>query len=142
MRFSLKFFSSTIFNDIQGGPKNCYTYSTMIKSGTGLIHLWTLDVSRTASYEITPVCLFVCLSVWFWLRFLKIWSLFFPDIVQDDGWPWYLVTDSQIFLKIWQLEFGSTGPKPGLKLCFFCYFLKFGLLVFLELHTMIACKNV
>ena len=27
------------------------------------IHFWTLNVSRTASYEITLVCLSVCLSV-------------------------------------------------------------------------------
>ena len=37
----------------------------------------------------------------------------------------------------WLLEFGPNGPNSGPKLGFFCYFLKFGSLVFLE----IACND-
>ena len=56
---------------------------------------WTLDVSRTASYEITLVCLSICPS----LSFLKMGTLVFTDIVvHDDCWPWYLVTDEARFL--------------------------------------------
>ena len=48
------------------------------------ISYWTLDVSWTASYEIT-LCPFVCLSVCPSLNFLKIGSLVFSDIVHDDS---------------------------------------------------------
>ena len=33
------------------------------------------------------------------LSFLKIGSLVFSDIVHNDSWPWYLVTDRDRFLK-------------------------------------------
>ena len=33
------------------------------------------------------------------LNFLKIESLVFSDIVHDDSWPWYLVTDGARFSK-------------------------------------------
>ena len=57
-----------------------------------------LEVSEAASYEITLVHLSTCLSihpsVCPLLKFLKIVSfVFFADIVHDDSWPWYLVTD-------------------------------------------------
>ena len=71
---------------------------------------WTLNVSRTASYEITIVLLSVRPS----LSFLKIGSLVFSDILHDDSWPWYLVTDEARFLKKknWQPEFEwKSGPK-------------------------------
>ena len=55
--------------------------------------LWTHDVSRTASNEITLVRLSARPS----LRFVKIGSLFFSDIVHDDSWPWYLVPDEARF---------------------------------------------
>ena len=101
-----------------------------------------LDLSRTESYEITLVHLFVCLhirlsvcvSVRQSLSFLKTGSLAFPDIVHDDGWPWYLVTDAVRFLKN---KFG--GPNLGwmsqiqVQSYVFCNFLKFGSLVFLEI---------
>ena len=48
------------------------------------VNYWTLDISQTASYEIT----FVRLSVRPSLSFLKIGSLVFCDIVHDDRWPW------------------------------------------------------
>ena len=46
---------------------------------------WTLDVSRTAFYEITFVGVSVGLSVYPSLSFLKIGSLVFSVIVHDDG---------------------------------------------------------
>ena len=58
-----------------------------------------LDVSRTASYEITLVYLSVFLFVCPSLSFFKIGSLVFSDIVHDDNWPRYLVTDQGGFLK-------------------------------------------
>ena len=72
------------------------------------------------------------------LSFLKIGSLVFSDIVHDDSWPWYLVTDGTRFLKKKKLQskFEPNGPKSGPKLGFL-YFLKFHSLFFLE----IACNN-
>ena len=43
----------------------------------------------------SSVCLSVCPS----LSFVKIGSLVFSDIVHDDNWPWYLVTDGIRFKK-------------------------------------------
>ena len=67
------------------------------------------------------------------LSFLKIGSLVFSDIVHDDSWPWYLVTDKARFLK-------NKNGGPNLdqmvqnrgRNYVFCHFLKFGWLVFLE----------
>ena len=47
-----------------------------------------------------------CLSVPLSLRFLKIESLIFSDIVHDDSWPWYLVTDGARLMKN---SFGSSN---------------------------------
>ena len=84
---------------------------------------WTLDFSRTASYEITLV-----------RPSLKIGLLVFSDIVHDDSWPWYLVTDRERFLKN---NFGgpnlSQMGQNRVQNQVFCYFLKFGILVFLEI---------
>ena len=65
------------------------------------------------------ICQFICLS----LSFLKIGSLVFSDIVRDDSWPWYLVTD-----RIWA-KWAEIRPKTG-------FFLPFSQ-VFLE----IACND-
>ena len=46
---------------------------------------WTLNISQTASYEVTYICLFACLSVRPSLSFIKIGSLVFSNIVHDDG---------------------------------------------------------
>ena len=46
---------------------------------------WTLDVSRTVSYEITLIGLSVRLSVPASRNFLKIGSLVFSDIIHDDS---------------------------------------------------------
>ena len=67
-------------------------------------------------------------SVHWSLSFLKIASLAFSDIVDHDSWPWYLVTTKpDLKKKNWQVKFGQNGPNV------FCYFLKFGSLVFLEI---------
>ena len=78
-----------------------YGYNPKIKYVICIIILcfWTLNVSRTASYKITLVRLSICLSTHRSVSFLKIGSLVFSDIVHDDGWPWYLVTDGARFLK-------------------------------------------
>ena len=80
---------------------------------------WTLDVSRTASYEITLVCLSVHLSVRPSLNFVKIGLLVFAGILHGDSWSWYLMTDKARFLKKkkkkWQPEFGPNGNKSGPK---------------------------
>ena len=55
-----------------------------------------LDISQTASYEITLVCLSICLSI---CLSLKTGLLVFSDVVDDDSWPWYLATDEGRFLK-------------------------------------------
>ena len=68
---------------------------------------WTLDVSLTESYEINlvhlSVHLSVCLSVLLSDRpsvtkFSQDWIISFSEIVQDDNWPLYLVTDEAKFL--------------------------------------------
>ena len=49
-----------------------------------VLSYWTIDISQTASYEITPVCLSVRLTICPSLKFLKIGSLAFSDILHDD----------------------------------------------------------
>ena len=83
-----------------------------------------LDVSWTASNEITLVHLFLNLpvhpSVHRSLSVLKICSLVFSDIVHDGRRPWYFMTDAVRFWKRknWQLDFGPNGLKLDLKLGF------------------------
>ena len=101
---------------------------------------WTLDVSRTASYEITLARLSVRPS----LSFLKIGSLVFSDIVNHDSWPWYLVTDGARFLKkkkkltaqIWA-KYAKIRPKTS----FFCHFLCLVYYFSLKSHSVIACMQ-
>ena len=105
-------------------------------------------LSRTASYKITlvrlSVCPSVCPSVRPSLSFLKIKSLVFSDIVHDDSWSWYLVTDRARFLKkkrklvarIW-----AKWPKIGPKTRFVSIFSSFAGYFSLKLHIMIACNN-
>ena len=45
------------------------------------------------------LCLPVCPTVRPFLSFLKMVSLVSSDIVHDNSWPWYLVTDGVRFLK-------------------------------------------
>ena len=59
------------------------------------------------------------------------WNLYIKCIVHDDSWSWYLVTDKARFF--WGGGIGSPNlgqNRPPNK--FFCYFLKFGSLVFFE----------
>ena len=66
-------------------------------------------ILASSSFFLASVCLSLCLPV---SKFLKIWSLVFPDILHDDSWPWHLLTDEARFLeKKWCPEFGPTGPK-------------------------------
>ena len=102
---------------------------------------WMLDISRTLSCKITlvhlsvfgPIAPPICLS----LSFFKIRPLVFCDIVHNDSWPWYLVTDEARFLKknFWDL-IKPNRPKWGPK-CGFPHFLEFWSLDFLE----IACND-
>ena len=68
---------------------------------------WTLDVSRTEFCEITLVRLSLHLSVRLSVRlfdcpsvtkFSQDWIISFSEIVHDDNWPLYLVTDKAKFL--------------------------------------------
>ena len=104
---------------------------------------WTLDVSRSASYETNLVYPFICPSVSLSLSFLKIVSLAFSDIVHDDSWPWYLVTDEDRYLKKdnWRPEFGPKEPKSGPKLGF-RDFIEFESLFFIEIAYNIAWNNI
>ena len=79
----------------------------------------------------------VCPSVRLPLSFLKIESLVFSDIVHDDRWPRYLVNDGAAFFfkkkkKNWRPEFGQSSQNRTQN-SFFCHFLKFVSLVFLEI---------
>ena len=67
---------------------------------------WALDVSR-----LSP-------------SFLKIGLLVFSDIVHQDSWPWYLVTDKARFLKkkIWRSKLVSNVPKLDQRLGFLSFF--------------------
>ena len=106
---------------------------------------WKLDISQTASYEITLICLSACLSVWPSVpltvtKFYQNWIFSFFLIlymmiaghilaISSDWW-------SQIFKKIfWRLEFGP-------KMRFFARFFSLDRKSSLKLHTIIACDNI
>ena len=78
------------------------------------------DVRRTASYEITLVRLSFRPS----LSFLKIGSLVFSEIVHDESWPRFLVTDGARFLKKKTLaaQICAKWAKIGPKKSFFAIF--------------------
>ena len=131
-----------------------FSYETTIRLERDLAWLQIIfyvrqsTLSRTASYKITlvrlSVCPSVCPSVRPSLSFLKIKSLVFSDIVHDDSWSWYLVTDRARFLKkkrklvarIW-----AKWPKIGPKTRFVSIFSSFAGYFSLKLHIMIACNN-
>ena len=85
----------------------------------------TLDVSRTASREITLVRLFVRPFVRLFVRpslsFLKLGSSVFFDIVHDDSWPKFVGPNFDQMAQNWARNL------------VFCHFLKFGSLFFLEI---------
>ena len=60
---------------------------------------WKLDVGQRPLKSLSSDCSTVRLSIRPPQNFLKIGSLVFSDVVRDDSWPWYLVTDEAILLK-------------------------------------------
>ena len=91
-------------------------------------------VGQRPMKSLRSVCLSVCPSIRPSLSSLKIVSLIFSDIVHDDSWPWYLVVDTARFLKkkIGVPNLGQMG-QIRTQNYFFCYFLKFGSLVLLDI---------
>ena len=79
---------------------------------------------------LSPVCPSVCPSV----SLLKIGSLVFSDIAHDDSWPWHLATDrvTRLKKKFGGQNLGQMGQNRAQSYVF-CFFLKFGSLVFLEI---------
>ena len=86
----------------------------------------TLYIGRSTLVGHRPMksLLSVCPSVYSSVRpllsFLKIGSLVFSDIIHDDSWPWYLLTDRARFLKkilVTQMS-GPDGTKSGPKIGF------------------------
>ena len=98
------------------------------------------------------VCLSVCLSVYLSvclsarpsLTFLKIGSLAFSEIVHDDSWPRYVVTDRAIFLKkrLWQPEYLFQRASITSKMWIFAIFVRLDHKFSLEFCTMIVFDNV
>ena len=105
--------------------------------------LWTLDVSWTASNEITivpmkslsSICLPVHLPVCPSLGLLKIGSLVSSGIVHADCWEWYLVTDEARFLG---KNLGSVGLNQSQNKVF-CHLIEFGSYIFLEIDSLRQC---
>ena len=112
-----------------------------------LFWFWTLDVSRQRLMKsLLPVCPSICPSAHPSLRFVKIVSLVFSDIVYHDSWPWYLVTE-EFFLKIFEkkvlaaqiwAKWAKIGPEPR----FFVIFSSLVHYFSYKLHKMIAWNNV
>ena len=50
----------------------------------------------------------VCPSI---TKFSQDWIISFFDIVHDDSWPWYLVTDEDRFLKKKKEKKNQIGPE-------------------------------
>ena len=110
----------------------------------------TLYIGRSTLVGHRPMksLLSVCPSVYSSVRpllsFLKIGSLVFSDIIHDDSWPWYLLTDRARFLK---KNFGDPNEwarwdKIGSKNRFFAIFSSLIHYFSLKLHSTIACNNV
>ena len=91
-------------------------------------------VGQRPMKSLPSVCLSVCRYV---TKVLQDWIITFFNIVHDDSWSWYLVTD-KARKKNWGPEFGSNGPKMR----FFAIFLSSYHKFFLKLHTMITYDNV
>ena len=83
-----------------------------------LFKFWMLNFGWTTYHEITlvnlSVPLSISLSVHPSLNFIKIGSLVFSNIVNDESWPWYLVTEkARILKKHLVAQIGPNGPKLG-----------------------------
>ena len=94
----------------------------------------TLDISRTASYEITLVHLVHPFSRSPQIL-LKIGSIVFSYIVHNNSWPWYLVTDEA------GLNLGHKWAKIGPESRFFTIISSLVHQISLKLHVMIAHKS-
>ena len=82
-----------------------------------------------------PVCLSVCLSIHPALSFLKIRSLVFSDVVDDNSWPWYLVSITRLKKKkIDSLNLGPMDLNQDQNEIF-SHFIEFGWYVFLEIAS-------
>ena len=74
---------------------------------------WMLDVSRIAPMKLLSPSVFPSDT-----KFYQNWIISFCDIVHDDSWLWYLVTEEARFLKkkkklvarIWT-KWAKSGPK-------------------------------
>ena len=102
------------------GEKGCM----FLKKGV-ISRRWEGGVEKGQGWSDTP---FRTMVFWNHSRpsnhsILKIGSIVFSDIVQDDSWPWYLVTDKARFLrkKIWQPKFGANRPKSRPELGFLLF---------------------
>ena len=107
------------------------------------IDFWTLDVSQTASNEITlvpmkslsSISLPVHLPVRPSLGLLKIGSLVSSGIVHVDCWQWDLVTDEARFLgkNLGPICLNQSQNKV------FYHFIEFGSYIFLEIDSLRQC---
>ena len=97
-----------------------------------------LNISQTASHEITLVHLSVCPSIRLSLSFQYIGLIVFSHIVYDDSWRWYLLTDGARFSKK-KICGPNLDPssQTGVQKRVFYHFPKWDSLVFLE----IACND-
>ena len=108
---------------------------------------WMLDVSQTASNEITLICLSVCLAIGLSIhlsitKFSQDWIISFFWYLHDS-WPWYLVIGEVRFfnktLAVWIL---TKWVKIWLETRFYVIFSSLVRYFSLKLHTMIAGNNV
>ena len=74
---------------------------------------------KSLSAVFLSVRLFICPPV---TKVSEDWIIIFSDIVHDDNWPWYLVTEKARFLEKkkkkeekWWSDFESNGPKSDTK---------------------------
>ena len=66
-------------------------------------------VGQRPMKSLSSVCQSICPSLRPLLSYLKIRLLVFSDILHDDSWPWYLVTDEAGFSK---KGFGGPNLDP------------------------------
>ena len=106
-------------------PLVCYNFKSSVNLWLGVQFLHLLFyiknlVNFTKSYQAHWTLDVSCPSP----SFLKIGLLVFSDIVHQDSWPWYLVTDKARFLKkkIWRSKLVSNVPKLDQRLGFLSFF--------------------
>ena len=75
-------------------------------------------------------------------KFSQDWIISFSDIILDDSWPWYPVTNQdRFFQKILAARIWAKWAKIGSETRFFAIFSSLVYQFSLKLHTMIACNN-